>query len=146
MICDELMKHSVECVGPGDRVEQAAVRMREANVGFLPVCDDEGRLVGTITDRDIAMRYVAESLPRSTTVERVMTRHVVSCRPDDDVHIAEELMAAHHVARVVCSDDAGRPVGVISLSDVAQCESDDRAAWTLRHVTEREGPVLHYGF
>jgi CBS domain-containing protein len=146
MICDELMKHAVECVRPDERVESAARRMRESNVGFLPVCDAHGRLVGTITDRDIAVRYVAEALPRHTDVEQVMTRHVVTCRPEDDVRIAEQLMAEHHIARIVCSDDIGRPVGVISLSDVAQCESDERAAWTLRQITEREGPVLHYGF
>ena len=146
MICDELMKHPVESVRPNEDVESAARRMAACNVGFLPVCNAGGRLIGTITDRDIAVRYVAEGLPRGTRVEQVMTRNVVRCRPEDDVLVAEQLMGEHHVARIVCSDDSGRPVGVISLSDVAQCESDDRAASTLRRVTEREGPVLHYGF
>jgi CBS domain-containing protein len=146
MICEELMKHTVESVAPTERVESAARRMRDLNIGFLPVVDPSGRAIGTLTDRDIAIRHVAEELPRGTEVGDLMTHEVVACRPEDDIREAEALMARKHKSRVLCVDEHGRPLGVISLSDIAQCESDERAAWTLRQVAEREGPVIHYGF
>jgi CBS domain-containing protein len=138
MRCEEIMKHDVECVSPRDTVEDAAIRMRDENVGFLPVCDQSKKVLGTLTDRDIAIRLIAAKKPASTFVEEIMTREVVACRPKDDVREAERLMAKNHKSRIVCVDEEGRLAGVISLSDIAQHERGGRASETLRGVSERE--------
>ena len=138
MTCDEIMKRDVECVSPGDTVEDAAARMRDANVGFLPICDQSRKVLGTLTDRDITIRLVAAGKPGSTLVEDVMTRDAVTCRPDDDIREAQVSMAEHEKSRIMCVDEEGRLAGVISLSDIAQHELGDRAAEILREVSERE--------
>jgi len=138
MLCKELMKTEIECVSPADTVQDAAARMRDENLGFLPVCDQSKKVLGTITDRDIAIRIVASAKDPTTLIEDVMTREVVSCRPEDDLQRAQQLMAKNHKSRIMCLDKSGRLVGVISLSDVAQHEEGARAADTLRQVSERE--------
>jgi CBS domain-containing protein len=138
MQCKDLMKTDIECVSPADTVKDAAARMRDENIGFLPVCDQASKVLGTITDRDVAIRIVAEAKPPSTLVEDAMTREAVSCRPDDDLQQAEELMANNHKSRIMCVDRKGCVVGVISLSDIVQHEQNARVAETLRKVSERE--------
>jgi CBS domain-containing protein len=137
MVCEELMKQQVECVTPQDSAEAAARRMRDENVGFLPVCDASKKVLGTITDRDIAIRLVASGKPASAQVSDVMTHEVVACNPKDDIVKAEGLMGRNHKSRIMCIDDAGRLVGVISLSDIAQRDRD-HAAQTLQEVSQRE--------
>ena len=138
MRCEEIMKRNVECVSPRDTAEDAACKMRDANVGFLPVCDQSGKVLGTVTDRDLALRIVAEAKDCGTLLEDVMTREVVSCRPGDDLRDAQTTMAEHEKSRIMCLDQDGRLQGVISLSDIAQHETGERAAETLRDVSERE--------
>jgi CBS-domain-containing membrane protein len=137
MLCEEIMKREVECTGLNDSAQSAAQRMLEENIGFLPVCDQAKRAIGTITDRDIAVRLVARGLPASVKIADIMTREVVSCGPKDDVRKAERLMARNHKSRIVCLDDDGCLVGVISLSDIAE-KDRDRAGQTLAEVSERE--------
>lgn len=104
-------------------------------VGFLPVCDDGKRPMGTLTDRDIVLRVVAEGRPVETSVTDVMTLEVVSCRPDDDIQIALNKMSENRKSRIMVVGDDNALVGVISLSDLAQhAEAGD----TLRDVAERE--------
>jgi len=138
MLCSELMKSAVECVSPTDSAEIAAKRMRDHNVGFLPVCDEQLHVIGTLTDRDLAIRLVAEQRSPTTPASQLMTPDVVSCLATDDVARAEELMGLFRVARIVCTDRDGTLLGIISLSDVAQHESATRAGLTLKDVTLRE--------
>jgi CBS domain-containing protein len=138
MLCSEIMKSTVECVAPTDTAEVAARRMRDHNVGMLPVCTAELKVIGTLTDRDLAIRVVAENQPGSTLVEDIMTRDVVACRSNDPVEHAEELMGLFRVGRILCTDEDGTLVGLISLSDVAEYESSARVAKTLKDVTLRE--------
>lgn len=137
MRCDEIMKQNVECVLPEDSVEDAACKMRDQNVGFLPVCDDAGRVLGALTDRDIAIRVIAEGKPITTRVDEVMTPDVVATKPEDAIETAERLMAEHHKSRMMCIDADGRLAGVISLSDIAQ-HHQQGASETLREVSARE--------
>jgi CBS domain-containing protein len=138
MRCEEVMKKDVQCVSPQDMVQAAARRMRDENVGFLPVCDRSRKVLGVVTDRDLAIRILAEGKSASTRVEEVMSREVVACHPEDDLRRAEELMMTNHVSRMICVDGDGRRVGVISLSDIAQQEDAGHAARTMRGVSERE--------
>lgn len=138
MLCKQIMKRDIACVSTDDPVRAAAARMRSYNIGFLPVCDATGRVVGTLTDRDIALRVVADDLGGDTSVEEVMTQEVIACSPGDDIHRAELLMGKYKKSRIICVSDDGQPVGVISLSDIAQHESSEQAARTMRRVTTRE--------
>lgn len=137
MLCADVMKHDIECVSPTESVEAAARRMRDGNVGFLPVCDEGNHAIGTITDRDIALRVVAVGRAGTTPVESVMTHEIVSCHPTDDIKQAERLMGQKQKSRIMCIDDDGVLVGVISLSDIAQRDGA-RIAQTMQAVTGRE--------
>jgi CBS domain-containing protein len=138
MFCRDVMKQPALYLSPNETAVAAAQTMRDHNVGFLPICDDSMRVLGTITDRDIAVRLVADRRPSRTPVWELMTNEVVACGPHDDITTAEELMAEHRKSRIMCLDDDGRLLGVISLSDIAQCERGARAAVTMRMVTHRE--------
>ncbi|MHB8417197.1 MAG: CBS domain-containing protein [Myxococcales bacterium] len=138
MRCEEIMKRDVECIFPQDTVQAAARRMRDENLGFLPVCDRSKKVLGALTDRDLAIRVLSDGRSASTSVEDVLTREVIACRPEDDLRKAEDLMAQNHKSRIMCLDGDGRLVGVISLSDIAQREDGARASQTLRQVSERE--------
>lgn len=138
MRCQDVMKKPVICCSETETAQSAALKMRDDNIGFLPVCDAEGGVVGILTDRDIAVRVCAEGLdPQKAPIGEAMTRQVVSCRPGDDLGHAEGLMIKNHKSRVLILDEKGRPAGVISLSDIAQ---HDRvyAAETIRQVSSRE--------
>lgn len=125
MRCSELMKRSVAYCPSGTSVLEAASIMSERDLGFLPVCNDQCVAVGVITDRDIAVRVLAERLSyENTRVADVFTPTVVSCRSDDDLEVAEERMSTFRKSRIVCTGDDGRLEGVISLSDLAKLESD----------------------
>ena len=138
MHCEEVMTRDVECVTPDTTAQAAAQRMRELNIGFLPVCDDSMRVLGTVTDRDLALRVLAEARPPTTPVSEVATPEVIACSPEEDLREAEELMARHQKSRIMIVDDAGRLVGVISLSDIAQRERGKQASQTLRKISARE--------
>jgi CBS domain-containing protein len=138
MRCQEIMKDDVACLAPTDSAEVAARTMRDLNVGFLPVCDRSGKPIGTITDRDLAIRLVAEHGALDTEISRLMTGAVVACRAEDDVQMAQALMAEHHKSRIIVVEDDGRVAGVISLSDIADRVGGLRAAQTMRQVSQRE--------
>lgn len=135
--CYDIMKRSIECLSANDAVVDAAKAMRDQNIGFLPVCNKDMRVSGTVTDRDIAIRFVAEQRPASTTVSQIMTREVVTCAPEDEIDIAEELMAEHQKSRIMCVDKHGRLVGIISLSDIAEFDGG-HAAIMLNEISRRE--------
>lgn len=141
MRCEELMTSEVEILRAKETVREAARRMRDLNIGFLPICDDADQLVGVITDRDIALRVVAEGRRGDLAVEQVMTEEVITCRPEDDVRLAEALMRTNQKARLVCVDETGEVAGVISLVDIAQYDDERRAGQVVADVTEREAEV-----
>jgi CBS domain-containing protein len=139
--CASVMKTVPQSVNEDDSIRIAAEIMAAANIGFLPVCDEGGKVVGTVTDRDIVVRAIARGLdPALARVTEVMSRNVVACRPDDELALAEQFMANYQVARLVITDDDGILEGVISLSDIAEHEPARRAARTLRAVAAREAP------
>jgi CBS domain-containing protein len=137
MRCSEIMKTEVECVSPQTSIREAARRMRDYAIGFLPVCDDSMRPLGTITDRDIAVRAVAGELSTRGPVSACMSADVIECSPRDDVEYARELMGRYRVSRIMCTGGDGRLEGIISLSDLV--DIDERSgARTLRRVSQRE--------
>ena len=138
MRCDELMVRDLATVTWDDTCRDAALRMREADIGFLPVVTETRELRGVLTDRDLVLRLLADGRPPVTGVWEVMSREVVSVLPDDDVSEATRLMSEHGVRRLPVVDEDGRLAGVISLADISQVGDEIEVAETLRHVTERE--------
>lgn len=138
MLCQDVMSSDVQSIRQHDTALAAAKLMRHANVGFLVVCDDEGKAVGVVTDRDIVVRLAADDKPMHSRISDVMTHDIVSCRADDDLVIPEELMSVHHTSRVLVLDDGQKPLGVISLSDIARREEGRAVAHTMREVVTRE--------
>jgi CBS domain-containing protein len=101
--------------------------MRDLNVGSFPVCGDRDKLVGMITDRDIAVRAIADScLPDKTKVEEVMTPDIVYCFEKQDVSDLAALMEERQIRRVAVLNDGKRLVGIVSLGDLAVKGADDR--------------------
>jgi len=137
MLCDEIMQPPVTIL-EGDAVEHAARVMRDENIGFLPVVDHEGRHVGTLTDRDIAIRLVADRRPPATSVREIMTPDVVVCRPHDELTLAEQMMGRKSISRIIVADDDGRVVGVISITDIAERDDGWRVARTLKRIGRRD--------
>lgn len=138
MQCRDIMKKDVQRVRPDDIVRTAAVLMASYGVGFLPVCDESGKPIGTITDRDIVVRCVAYDYPSTIQVSEVMTADVVACSPDDSLDRAEELMAEKKKSRIMCVDSEGYLCGVISLSDLPGNSSQRHLEKVFLGVTERE--------
>jgi CBS domain-containing protein len=139
MRCKDVMKTDVECLGPDDTAADAARCMGEKNLGFLPICEDKGAVIGTVTDRDLALRVIGRDRDGKTPIRDVMSNEqLISCSPSDDLETAEKLMAKHHKSRIVCLDDDGQLAGIISLSDILDRDQSKRAARTARSVAQRE--------
>ena len=120
--CRQLMTHDPVFCLVSDTVDRAAQLMRLEDVGSLPVIEshENKRLIGIITDRDIALKVVAENRDaRSTRAQEVMTRNPVTCHADNDLQVALDAMASHQVRRIPVVDDKNQIVGIISQSDVA---------------------------
>jgi CBS domain-containing protein len=133
----ECMTTDVEVVTPEQPIQQAAQFMLRADAGALPVGDGE-RLIGMVTDRDIAVRAVAEGRGPDTPVRDVMTEDLVFVYDDDDVESAATKMSDRQVRRLpVLSRDGDRLVGIVSLGDIAQ--DAESAAVALDGVTDPGG-------
>jgi CBS domain-containing protein len=138
--CADLMTTDPGTVRPEDTVATAAIKMREHNLGFLPVCSADGRLVGVLTDRDLALRVLAEQRSMFTLVREVMSPDPVACPASADIELADGLMRAHRKLRIPCVDGDGRVVGVLSLLDVARYCDEQRAGDLLGEIAQRELP------
>jgi CBS domain-containing protein len=136
MLCRDVMSKDVAVCRETDTVDHCARVMRDRNVGFLPVVDARGLVNGLVTDRDLTVRVLAEDLSLATPVGTVMTRDVRVCRSTDPLRTAERHMAEVKRSRLVVVDAAGRCVGVISLSDVAEADTRAHAGHLLYEVTQ----------
>jgi predicted transcriptional regulator len=131
------MTRGVECIHPDDSLQMAAQRMKELDVGTLPVCGENQELVGMITDRDIAVRSVAEGYdPWTEHVGDAMTPNVVYCFENEDVDEAAKLMKENQVRRLTVLNQAKRLVGIVSLGDIARAANRELTGRTLRAVSE----------
>ncbi len=116
----EIMTSDPVCVGPNDTVQAAAQLMKSNHVGPIPVIDGSGQIVGIVTDRDLAIKVVAEGrAPDSTKVADVMSRDVFTCGPNDDVEQVIHTMEEHQVRRVPIVDEECCLVGIVAQADVA---------------------------
>jgi len=137
----EVMTRGVEVVRPNTGLKQAAEKMKDLDIGALPVSDGKS-LIGMLTDRDITVRAVAEGRdPLTTEVQDVMTTDVVYCFEDQDVKEAAQIMADRQIRRLPIIDRDQRLVGIVSLGDLAVDISDDSVASdALKGISEPAKP------
>ena len=120
----EVMTPAPETIGADRPAAEAAKKMKEADAGMIPVMTD-GNLLGTVTDRDIVLRIVAEGKdPQSTLVGEIASTDLVTVAPDEDLDVALQKMAKHQVRRLPVVED-GRLIGVVAQADVAR-EGDEK--------------------
>ena len=120
MLAKQIMSGNIKMIPSNTSVQAAAELMRQMDIGVLPVSEN-GRLIGMLSDRDIAVRAVAEgSDPKATTAREVMSRDVVSCYDDQDARDVARVMEQNKIRRVVIvSRDTDEAVGLISVDDLA---------------------------
>jgi CBS domain-containing protein len=119
----EVMSTDVQTISPDDTIEEAAQEMRDGDFGLVPVVEDE-ELVGVVTDRDIAIRAVAEGKDPSTPVSEIMSEGVVWVNEDDSVEDAARIMSEHQIRRLPVVDSEQHIVGIVSLGDFAVDSSE----------------------
>jgi CBS domain-containing protein len=139
--CAQVMTKEPVCCLRGETVERAAQIMKDESVGPVPVVEtyEDKTLIGIVTDRDIALRVVAEGRdPMTTTVETVMSRVLETCREEDDVNVAMELMADHQLRRIPIVNDGGQIVGIIAQADIAtRLEEPETTAKVVEEISEK---------
>ena len=131
----EVMTSNPSSVEPSQSVADAARLMKQEYVGVTPVVEG-GRLVGTLTDRDIVVRVVAEGKdPQSVTVRDVASTDLVTVDPQQDLDQALRLMAQHQVRRLPVVEEGGRLVGVVAQADVAQHGDEQRTGEVVEQIS-----------
>lgn len=122
MICSEIMTKDPECCVPSDSVMTAAQLMKSEDVGPIPIVEskEDKKLAGIVTDRDLAIKVVAEARdPKTTQIEEVMSEGLVTCRENDDIQSVLELMEENQILRIQFLAKADHLVGSIAQADVA---------------------------
>ena len=135
MKISEIMTRNVQTVRPDDSIREAAELMARIDSGALLVEDDD-RLVGMLTDRDIALRAVAEGLGSDTPVRQVMSSNVCYCFEDEDVQHVAQNMADIQKRRLPVLTREKRLIGVVSLGNIASSRSDRSSGTVLRGVAQ----------
>jgi CBS domain-containing protein len=134
------MSPNVEVANPDDTIQSAAMKMTEIDAGILPVGEND-RLVGMVTDRDIAVRAVAQGRdPKSTKVREVMSGEVKYCFDDEDVTEVAKNMADLQVRRLPVLNREKRLVGIISVGDLAADDEPSKAGDALQGIAQPGGP------
>ena len=124
----DLMSQGVVSITTGESAALAARLLSRHNVGSLPVCGEDGRLRGIVTDRDIVLRCVAaEEDPSKVPVRDIMSRNCAVVSPNDDAREASRMMAAAQVRRLPVTEE-GKVVGMVSLGDLAVSQAYDMEA------------------
>lgn len=120
MRASEIMTKDPACVTAGDSIRKAVELMRTRDVGLIPVVENENsrKLLGVITDRDIALRVVGEGLPADGNVQQFMSNGVHTARPDDEVDSVMNLMGREQIRRIPIVDERGSVVGIVAQADV----------------------------
>ena len=145
MKAQDIMTKNPSCVTPETRVQDAAKLMKDEDVGIIPVVESKGskKLVGVITDRDIAIRVVADGAASSnSSVRDVMTSNITTSAPGDSVKDVMELMGREQVRRIPIVDK-GELVGIIAQADIVREADDKRAERTVEKISEPGGRTSH---
>ncbi|AEI63667.1 CBS domain-containing protein [Corallococcus macrosporus] len=139
----DVMTKDPTVINAKDSLKAAALKMREQNVGPLPVCDGE-RLTGIITDRDIVVRAVSQGKdPNDTTVAEAMTGQLEYAFEDEDLSVVAEMMRAKGVRRILALDRNKKLVGIVALSDLLEELAEAEVSETLETISTAPTPAAH---
>jgi CBS domain-containing protein len=132
----EIMTSNPSTIEPDKPVVEAARIMKQEDAGVVPVTEN-GRLTGMVTDRDIAIRVVAEGKdPQSTSVREVASTDLITVDPQQELDEALRLMAQHKVRRLPVVEEDGRLVGVVAQADVAREGDDTQTGQVVQEISE----------
>ena len=132
----DLMTSNPKTIESGSSVTEAAKLMRDEDTGIIPIVEGD-RLVGTITDRDIAIRVVAEGKdPQATTVGEIASRDLITVDPQQDLDEALRLMAQHQVRRLPVVEEDGKLVGILAQADVAREATAEQTGRVVEEISE----------
>ncbi len=141
--CNEVMTKNLVICLPSDMVVKAAKLMKSENIGPILVIENEQtqKLVGIVTDRDLALKVVAEGRDaQTTTVEAVMTRKIVTCHAEDDLQRALDAMAEHQLRRIPVVDTDNKILGIIAQADVAtRVNHPEKTAAMVKEISQANG-------
>jgi CBS domain-containing protein len=133
----DIMTPNPTCVRTSDTVLDAARRMADESVGALPVCGEDNRIKGMLTDRDIVVKVLAAGKdPRAMHAGEVPHEHVVTVNADDDVEQVLRTMKQHQIRRVPVLDERHELVGIVAQADVARTQPDSQVGDLLEAVSE----------
>ncbi|HEY9553677.1 CBS domain-containing protein [Allosphingosinicella sp.] len=138
MKVSECMTSRVETVSPDQPISKAAQTMLSTDAGSMPVCEG-GRVVGMLTDRDIAVRGVAKGLGSDTAVRDVMSSDILCCYDDQDVTEVADQMKESQVRRIPVMSRDEQLVGIVSLGDLSRSHANEAASRALEGVSEPGG-------
>ncbi|NRF67420.1 CBS domain-containing protein [Aquincola sp. S2] len=136
-VCD-IMTSDVCLASPDETIREAARQMADNDIGALPVGEGD-RLIGMITDRDIAVRAVARGLGPDAKIREVMSGDVMYCFEDEDLEVVADNMADIQVRRLPVLNRDKRMVGILSVSDLVQCEDAETAGETIAGISKPGG-------
>ncbi len=131
----DVMSKDVQVARPTDTLQDVASRMATGDFGFIPVADGD-KLVGTVTDRDIAIRGVGKGLTAAATVSEVMTTTVTTALDSDDLKAALDAMGSRQIRRLPVLDKHDRLVGVVSLGDLSTRVKEKYAGEALETISQ----------
>jgi CBS domain-containing protein len=138
--CQDIMTQSPACCLADDQVYTSAQRMQSENVGALPVVEnyETKKLIGIVTDRDLAIRVVGASRDATNTlVGDVMTPNPVVCHPADDLDTTLLVMASHQIRRIPVVDEEGQVIGIIAQADVAlRLDNQDKVGQMVGQISQ----------
>jgi CBS domain-containing protein len=138
MKAQDVMTGEPRSLTPDSSVREAARLMKEINAGVIPVVDaSSNKLVGVVTDRDIALRVVAEGKSADCCVSDVMSSgRIATCSPTDDVDRVMETMSREQVRRIPIVDERGSLVGIVAQADIVRKADDKKAEQTVEKISQ----------
>lgn len=129
------MTSSPKTIDSGTTAQEAARTMKSEDVGSLPIVDG-GRLVGVVTDRDLAIRVLAEGKGAETTVGEIASKDVVTVDQQQSIEEAARLMAEHQLRRLPVCEEDGKLVGILAQADIAQAGHDSLTGETVQQISK----------
>lgn len=139
-MCKDVMTRNPVSARPEDTVASVARLMKENDIGPVPIVEDQKskRLVGIVTDRDLALKVVAEGRdPQTTPVKQVMTTSIITCRGDDDIETALDAMSTQQLRRIPVVDDGNMLLGIIAQADIAtRMNEPEKTAEVVKDISE----------
>jgi CBS domain-containing protein len=138
--CRDVMTENLVFATPEDTVSKVAQLMKREDIGPVLIVDNERskKLVGIVTDRDLALKVVAEGHdPNTINVEEVMSRKLITCRPGDDVEVAMKAMAQYQLRRIPVVEENMKLVGIISQADIAtRVNAPEETAEVVKEISQ----------